>query len=275
MTLTRIKKLTLGLAILGVAGAASTFGYWSTWKREPFNPDDCFSLEFHRYKLGKFIIDTPLNVYGSAEFDRENPSKSNRNKSFTSITHLRDRPVGMYECQLKAFVPYPAGHELSITYNQSSMPKEQWLRNREATSFEIAMPEVFEKYPATSYMRKLRDNLFKVDEIANIKVKSDTPESFGNPKQTAFITSFVLGDRTQQTDCNVAGCSRLAFQDADGIVYFVRPVRFNWKKYESKLDLKDLNNFNIVAAEDIPETVVPVLNFASSLRNREAEKDLK
>jgi hypothetical protein len=84
-----------------------------------------------------------------------------------------------------------------------------------------------------------------------------------------------LAGREQQVSCNRIACSRLAFKDDDGLIYEVWPRRYIAKLEITDKNKDDPNNFDIVAAEDLPKTVIPVLNFARSLRNRAAEKDLK
>lgn len=277
------KTFTLGLAAVGLV--ASLFGFvdltkW--WNEEArYSSEDCFSLEFNRYKLGKFIIDTPSAVRPSLSWDYQNPKKIKRRDVFVSILNLRDS-LSLYkesektgkgivgECQLKISVPYDVGSELNISH----APAFQ-LRGSELEIYAIVLPEFFDQYPAKSYKRKLRNNLFDVNKIASIQVKSDTVEMFGNPKQTGFNTVFVQNGRDQSINCNVALCSQMAFQDEDGLVYLVSPDRFSWKENISTSDSTDLNNFNIVAAEDLPETVIPILNFAQGLRNKSAEKDIK
>lgn len=266
--------------------SVAAVGFIACDEKQTLDSSACFSLDFNRYQLGEFIIDTPPGVSADTQFDRDRTGKNSRRNAFVRASSLKDfiesykkRTASgketVLECQLKAYVPYPAGNELNLFYNQSPKPKEKWLRRSELELIQIALPGVFEKYPATSYKRNLANNLFHVDEVEKIRVISDDPAPKGKPVPMSFETVFEIEGRVQSVGCNTALCSDLVFQDDDGLIYSVMPDKYSWKENRRSTDSDDPDNFDIIAAEDLPETVIPVLNFARSLRNREAEKDLK
>jgi hypothetical protein len=144
------------------------------------------------------------------------------------------------------------------------------LRVRELETFAFALPSGL--YP------KQRGNVFKISEIPQIRVLSETDNHNNlNPNAPVLVSDliFAVGDRKQVISCVTFECDDLAFDDADGLIYLVQPRRYIRKSPVGNINTSDLNNYYVVAGRDMPETVRPVLNFALGLRNRDAEKGLK
>jgi hypothetical protein len=246
-----------------VCGALS--GCWEA----KFDPDVCFSLKFHRYQLGKFIIDTPIGLRGRSGWDnaREREGRARRDEAFVSIMKWRDRPNFMTECQRKDHTPYDTRGRLDIWHSPAFQ-----LRNRELELYAIALPSNFAQAAPGSDYQAIGKNLFKVSEIGQIKVVSEVLEP---PSGTQFV--FGVGERRQKIYCNTAGCQDLAVQDEDGLIYLVEPDRYTLKPGLHSPESNTANNgfaldsFNITPAADVPETILPVVNFARTLRNRAAE----
>lgn len=242
------------------------------------NTNACLSMEFYRFKLGKFIFDLPSRVRGSPE------SEELFYKSFKPISVDIRRSLttdNVSECQIKELAPYDAGRKLSVTYRQNESDGDRVLK-----IFERIDKSFMELWTATFYISQNEPNkpylqdkfgVFKISELAALRVKSDEPgvDARGKFDPVSSEIVFELGGREQRVECDRIACSGLWFKDEYGLFYNVWPRRYVAKIKITQQNKDNLKNFDIVAAEDLPETVIPVLNFARSLRNRDAEKDMK
>jgi hypothetical protein len=241
----------------------------------------CLSMEFHRFKMGKFIFDLPPRVDGRSQIDAEWPSKSKRSESFKRFHKEITRSLTgdtVDECQLKDKAPYDAGNRLTVTYGRDGEPllkaldrKDKHLMSLWPGVFYISLNE-----PVKPHMQD-KFGVFKISELPNLRVKSDEPDAdaLGKLNPVSSKTVFEIGGQEQVVKCDRVHCSRLVFKDEDGLVYEVYPRKYIAKVEITKENKDDPNSFEIVAAEDLPETVIPILNFARSLRNNSAEQDIQ
>jgi hypothetical protein len=113
----------------------------------------CLSLEFHRFKLGKFIFDVPSRVHGSSEFEGKKENENFR-KSFKPFSREIRRSLtidNVQDCQLKELAPYDAGSKLSVTYWQNQSDGDRVLK-----IFQRKDKDLMELWTATFYIRACR-----------------------------------------------------------------------------------------------------------------------
>jgi hypothetical protein len=266
-----------------------SFGLIACEEERRLDSSACFSLDYNRYQLGKFIFDTPPGLSVFSQSDGE--YSRNKREAFVSISRLKDS-VKLYksaeetgkkivsECQLKDKVPYDAGSRMDFSYKQDQEDGELLIERKDKaligiwqSTFSIALHE-----PANKNYGGIENfGVFKISELSALRVKSDKQDvdGSGKPDPISSIVVFELDGRHQSVSCSRLDCTQLVLKDEDDLIYYVKPRRYVAKIKITQQNKKNPENFEIAAAEDLPETVIPVLNFARSLRNRAAEKDMK
>lgn len=279
MSLQRSKQITLGFAIVGAIACLALLGLpWaarSLFTENLGHIEDCYSPDVYRVKLGNtefnipgkwgrgFLLGFGITPDGAGIPVSENSTEISDHPGVFQTLRSTDRSspfFGTMACQKKDKVPFDAGMSLSLSQIEKSI-----RRGRRLEHIIIALPEAV--WP------NRRDNLFKISEIPDIQIQSDSvgPDTRNHLFPNQSVTIFAIGERQQQISCTDLGCFPLAVQDEDGLVYLVEPNRFirNYKDRTKGASTED--TFDLVPAEDLPESVYPVLNFARNLRASNAE----
>lgn len=212
--------------------------------KEEFNPEDCFSLDFIRVKLDDKIFDLPHGVSLSSVPTRD------KKKVFIDLP-AKYRGPQFTQCQRKEHAPI----DLADYKNYLSMfivpgPNKQGL------------PQSASVYPLSRYSIYMGE-LLTISEISKLKLLGTKPDKSFPNDPIALDYTFGVGNKRVETSCNQLGCSSLAIQ-ADDLIYTVRPRKY----YNKGVMVID----EIIPTEDVPETILPILNLVRSFRNKDAEE---
>lgn len=220
-------------------------------QEEPFNPDDCFSLDFIRVKLDDKIFDIPHGVRLSSLSQKEREGlfidlpPEYRGEQFVQCLKKEHAPLDMadYDHVISLFIAEGPNRGHTEIPKIISFKASGWRGGSKGSILNI------------------RENLFTLDEIPNITLL----EEIKNPNNYDDSFTYIFGYKNKKQDivCNQAGCSRLFFQ-IDGLIYAISPIKY-YNKGVMEID-------EIIPTEDLPETVLPVLNLVRSFRNKEAER---
>lgn len=211
--------------------------------REEFNPEDCFSLDYIRVKLDDKIFDLPHGVNLSSV------PTSERKKVFIDLP-AKHRGPQFTQCQRKEHAPIDLA-EYSNILSMFIVPGP----------IKGGFPEKVSIYPLSRYSEPMGD-LITISEISKLKLL----EEKRTPIKPIFKFTYVfgVGSKRREVSCHHTRCTRLHVLN-DGLIYGINPIKYYYNE-------KDAEFNEIIPTEDVPETILPILNLVRSFRNKDAEE---